>query len=72
LHYGRSKWYPLTTQGQIGSIEIAAGDVLRECSLPELLKRPEVPISTAPQRELPLSNPMGKLDAGQGDGSTPE
>ena len=41
-------------QGQLGAIEIAAGDVLRECSIPDLLSRPEIPISTAPERELAL------------------
>jgi hypothetical protein len=29
-------------------------------------------IPTAPERELPLTNPMGKLDTGQGNGRTPE
>jgi hypothetical protein len=32
----------------------------------------KVPISTAPERELPLANPMGKLDSGQCNGRTPE
>jgi hypothetical protein len=48
------------------------GEVLRQRSLPELLERPDIPISTAPERELPLANPMGKLDAGQCNGRTPE
>jgi hypothetical protein len=29
-------------------------------------------ISTAPERELSFAYPMGKLDAGQGNGRTPE
>jgi hypothetical protein len=29
-------------------------------------------MSPAPERELPLANPVGKLDAGQCDGRTPE
>src|SRR6266851_7653414 len=48
------------------------GKVLRERSIPDLLQRPEIPITTAPERELPLANPMGKLDAGQCNGCTPE
>ncbi len=69
---GARNYGPGTILGQIGTIEIAAGGVLRERSFPELLWRPEVPISTAPQRELPLADPMSKFDAGQGDGRTPE
>ncbi len=46
--------------------------VLCESSIPDLLKRSEVLISAAPKRELPLTNPMGKFDAGQGNGRTPE
>jgi hypothetical protein len=69
---GARNWCPGGTQGQIGRIEIATSGVLRERSLPELLERSEVPISTPPQRELPLSNPMGKFDTGQCDGCTPK
>jgi hypothetical protein len=34
---GARNWGPGTIHGQIGTIAIAAGDVLRECSFPELL-----------------------------------
>ncbi len=37
LHYGRSKLVSRNDSGLIGAIEIAAGDVLRERSFPELL-----------------------------------
>src|ERR1700684_253353 len=53
-------------------VETALGAVLRECSFPDLLERPEIPITTASERELPLANPMGKLDAGQRYRRTPE
>jgi len=69
---GARNWCPGTTQGQIGTIEIAADDVLCERSLPELLERPEVPISTPPEGKLPLANSMGQLDAGQRNRCTPE
>ena len=47
------------------------GSLLGECSIPELLQRPDVPISTAPERELSPSNPIGKFDAGQCNGRAP-
>jgi hypothetical protein len=37
-----------------------------------LLERPEILIPTAPERELSLADPMGKLDAGQCNGRGPE
>jgi hypothetical protein len=55
----------------IGTIE-TPGEALRECSFPDLLQRPEIAISAASEGELPLANPMGKLDAGQCNGRTPE
>jgi hypothetical protein len=61
---GARKWDPAAIQGQIDTFESAPGAVLRECSFPDLLERPEIPIPTAPERELPLANPVGKLDAG--------
>src|ERR1700692_3140218 len=69
---GAPIWGPGTIQGQIGTFEIPPGEVLREGSFPELRERSEVPISPPPQRELPLSNPMGKLDSGQRNRCTPE
>jgi hypothetical protein len=48
------------------------GEVLSECSFPELLERSGLPIPTAPERKLFLANPMGKLNAGQGNGRSPE
>jgi hypothetical protein len=47
-----------------GILRMIFGEPLGECSVPDLLRRPEVPIPTAPERELPLPNPMGQLDAG--------
>jgi hypothetical protein len=56
-------WGLGTTRGQVGTIEIPAGEVLRECLFPDLFQRPEISISTPPERELPLANPMGELDS---------
>jgi hypothetical protein len=73
LHYGRSELGSRSDSGPGPThFDSLLGDVLRECSIPDLLERPEVPISTAPERELPLPNPVGKLDAGQCNGRTPE
>ena len=55
-----------------GRLRFTSRQELSECSFPDLLERPEVPIPTASERELPLPNPMGKLDAGQRNSRTPE
>jgi hypothetical protein len=68
---GARNWDPRTIRANSARLS-AAGDVLRECSFPDLLERLEIPISTAPERELLFADPMGELDAGQGNGRTPE
>ena len=46
--------------GPAGTFEDSVpGEALRECSIPDLLERPEVVISTGPERELSLAYPMG-------------
>jgi len=46
--------------------------VLREHSIPDFFQRPEIPISTTPERESFLADRMRKLDAGQRNGRCPE
>jgi site-specific recombinase XerD len=66
LHYRRSKLESRSDSEPHRQMRDSLfGEVLRQRSLPELLERPDIPISTAPERELPVANPMGKLDAGQ-------
>jgi hypothetical protein len=47
-------------------------EVLRERSIPDLLLRSEIPISTAPERELSFANAVGEFDARQCNDRTPE
>ena len=58
--------------GQIDTFGIPPGEYYASARSQSCLMRPDVPIPTAPQRELPLSNSMGQLDADQGNSRSPE
>jgi hypothetical protein len=72
VHYRREIGVSKRSKPGPATFRLPRWEVLGEGPIPDMLERPEIPITTAPERELPLANPMGKLDAGQCYRSTPE